>query len=311
MSLDRPALGRALAAHGAVMRVVICAHQGSAPREAGTAMLVWATGQDGTIGGGALEFEATRKARVMLAEGAAPRIERIALGPALNQCCGGAVTLGFELFADLSGVPETGLHARPLARDAAPEMPMPLRRALRAARGEGVAGLRFLDGWLAEPVIDPARPVWIWGAGHVGRALVQVLAPLPGLALTWIDTAPDRFPDPVPDGVRVLSAANPGALVPQAPAEAQHLILTFSHALDLDLCHRLLGHGFAACGLIGSHSKWARFRSRLSALGHDPTRITSPIGDPALGKHPQAIAISVAAAILSRPTPALAREIAS
>ena len=311
MSLDRATLARALADHGAVARVVICAHQGSSPREAGAAMLVWPDGQAGTIGGGALEFEATEAARAMLAENAAPRIERIALGPALNQCCGGAVSLGFEVFTTLDQVPETGLYVRPLARDASAEMPMPLRRAIKAARGEGVAGLRFLQGWLAEPVCPPTRPLWIWGAGHVGRALVQVLAPLPGLSLTWIDTARDRFPATIPPGVDARWQDSPAALVSQAPRDAEHLVLTFSHALDLELCHRLLGHGFAACGLIGSATKWARFRSRLQALGHDPSRIACPIGDPALGKHPQAIAISVAAAILSRSTPALAREIAS
>ena len=89
-----------------------------------------------------------------------------------------------------------------------------------------------------------------------------------------------------------------------APQDAEHLILTFSHALALDLCHRLLMHGFRACGLIGSASKWARFRSRLAGLGHAPAqiaRIRCPIGDPALGKHPQAIAISVAADLLRAP----------
>lgn len=81
-----------------------------------------------------------------------------------------------------------------------------------------------------------------------------------------------------------------------------HLVVTYSHALDLALCHALLGHGFAALGLIGSASKRARFRARLAALGHAPAqidRIDCPIGDPALGKHPQAIAIGVAAALLS------------
>ncbi len=82
-------------------------------------------------------------------------------------------------------------------------------------------------------------------------------------------------------------------------------MLTFSHALDLELCHRLLGHGFARLGLIGSATKWARFRSRLAALGHAPAeiaRIDCPIGDPTLGKHPQAIAVGVAAELLRRPT---------
>ena len=99
-----------------------------------------------------------------------------------------------------------------------------------------------------------------------------------------------------------LPAAEPTRLVRHAPGMADHLILTFSHALDLDLCHALLGHGFGGCGLIGSATKWARFRSRLAGLGHDPAsiaRIACPIGDPALGKHPQAIAVGVAAALLS------------
>lgn len=309
---DRPALARAIARHGAVVRVVICAHQGSSPREAGAAMLVWCDGQDGTIGGGALEYEAASSARAML-DGAAPRVEKIALGPALGQCCGGAVTLGFEYLdaQALTTIPETGLHTRALARDAAPEAPLAIRRAAKTARGEGVALTRYLQGWLAEPVAPKASELWIWGAGHVGRALVHTLQPLPGLALTWIDTSRDRFPQTLPDGVTIKTAGNPATLVAEAPPGAEHLILTFSHALDLDLCHRLLGHGFAACGLIGSASKWARFRSRLQSLGHAPhdiARIRCPIGDPAFGKHPQAIAISVAADLLSRPALAPARE---
>ena len=90
--------------------------------------------------------------------------------------------------------------------------------------------------------------------------------------------------------------------MPHAPHDAHHLILTYSHALDLALCHGLLGHGFARAGLIGSATKWARFRSRLGALGHAPAqiaRIRCPIGTPGFGKHPQAIAIGVASGLLS------------
>jgi xanthine dehydrogenase accessory factor len=161
-----------------------------------------------------------------------------------------------------------------------------------------------VQGWFVEPVADPTREIWIWGAGHVGRALVAVLAPLPGLRLTWIDTDAARFPE-VPEGVVQRIAANPAVLVDEAPAEAEHLVLTFSHALDLELCHRLLGHGFGALGLIGSETKWARFRSRLRALGHPDARISRiacPIGQPELGKHPQAIAVGVAAEILRQRT---------
>ncbi|MBC7179561.1 MAG: XdhC family protein, partial [Roseovarius sp.] len=75
-------------------------------------------------------------------------------------------------------------------------------------------------------------------------------------------------------------------------------------ALDLELCHQLLRRPFASAGLIGSATKWARFRQRLAALGHTDaqiSRISCPIGDPNLGKHPQAIALGVAAALLKEP----------
>lgn len=296
--LDRPALAAAVARHGTVVRVVIAAHQGSSPREAGAAMLVWADGQEGTIGGGALEWQAAATARALAAPA---RVERLPLGPALGQCCGGAVTLVYERIdaEALAAIPETGFHARRVEGGA--EMPLAVARALRESRGQGVAAPVWKAGWLAEPVRRPARPLWVWGAGHVGRAIVATLAPLPDLDITWVDTDPARFPETIPPGVTALPHPDPAALVAQAPPEAEHLILTFSHALDLDLCHRLLGHGFAACGLIGSGSKWARFRSRLGALGHAPAgiaRIRCPIGDPSLGKHPQAIAISVAAELL-------------
>jgi xanthine dehydrogenase accessory factor len=319
--LDRAALADAVARHGAVARVVIVAHQGSSPREAGAAMLVWddaaGGGQDGTIGGGALEWQATRQARAMIAEQGkgvqcnGVRVDRVPLGPALGQCCGGAVTLVSEVFDahTLALIPETGLYARRI--EGTSEQPLTIARALLAARGQGQAALIWKSGWLAEPVARPARDLWIWGAGHVGRAIVGVLAPLPDFRITWVDTDISRFPEAVPPGVTTRPATDPAALVAPAPTGAEHLILTFSHALDLDLCHRLLTHGFAGCGLIGSASKAARFRSRLAALGHAPAqiaRIRCPIGDPSMGKHPQQIAVSVAAELL-RSAPALSLRV--
>jgi xanthine dehydrogenase accessory factor len=85
-------------------------------------------------------------------------------------------------------------------------------------------------------VAAPARPLWIYGAGHVGRALVDVLAPLPGLAITWIDTAAGPLSGQIPEHVTRLVAANPADAVAHAPPEADHLILTYSHALDLEIC---------------------------------------------------------------------------
>lgn len=147
-------------------------------------------------------------------------------------------------------------------------------------------------------------PLYIWGAGHVGRAIASVLAPFETLQVTLIDVSADRLPDPLPERVTPLVATDPLLVLPRLPINARHLIVTYSHQLDLSLCDALLRHGFVACGLIGSKTKWARFRSRLKAIGHSNEKIQSihcPIGDPALGKHPQAIAISVAHGLLSVP----------
>ncbi|SFP88617.1 molybdenum cofactor sulfurylase [Tranquillimonas alkanivorans] len=290
-------MARALAGHGRVARVVVAETAGSVPREVGASMLVWPGGQSGTIGGGALEFEAAKTALDVLETGA-DRVDRRPLGPGLGQCCGGAVTLLTEVWdaTRLERVTDDVVARGP------GEMPLAVRRVLNAARAEGRAPAPALvAGWMVEPVTKPVRELWIWGAGHVGRALVAVLSPLPDLSITWVDTAAERFPATVPEGVTQLVAANPADLVAHAPNEAEHLILTFSHALDLELCHRLLRHGFRFAGLIGSATKWARFRSRLRQLGHADAqidRICCPIGQPELGKHPQAIAVGVAAGLL-------------
>ncbi|MEM6409118.1 MAG: xanthine dehydrogenase accessory protein XdhC [Pseudomonadota bacterium] len=299
MSFELEDLRALVAEHGVVGRIVIASHQGSAPRETGTSMLVWATGQSGTIGGGALEFEAVASLRARLAKGGA-EVARIPLGPSLGQCCGGAVTLVSEVFDDVS-VPGDAVFARRVEDDA--EMPLKVSRALAQARNGNVAmDLVFDGGWLVEPLSRACVPLWIYGAGHVGRALIDVLSPLPDFEITWVDTGPERFPKVVPESVRVLPAVNPADAVALAPKDAFHLVLTYSHTLDLELCHRLLSYGFAEAGLIGSDTKWARFRRRLAALGHSDaqiSRIRCPIGQKGLGKHPQAIALGTAAALLS------------
>ena len=297
MGFDREALREAVKTHEKVVRVVIARIRGSSPREVGAAMLVWKDGQSGTIGGGTLEFQAAEAAR---SQAAPSRQSQHALGPDLGQCCGGAVTLLSEVY-DIGAV--EGLDDTIIARSASGgEMPLSVKRMLAQARGQGVRPEpQLVDGWMVEPVHKPARNLWIWGAGHVGRALVDVLSPLPDLAITWVDTGPGRFPEAVPADVTVVPAAKPAELVRHAPLDAEHLVLTYSHNLDLELCNRLLLHDFRFAGLIGSATKWARFRSRLAALGHSPeriSRITCPIGDPSLGKHPQMIAVGVAAQIL-------------
>lgn len=298
MSFDLAALRTAVHTHGTVARIVVAEVAGSAPREVGASMLVWqdgdGIGQSGTIGGGALEYLAARRALTHTG------LSRHPLGPALNQCCGGSVTLLCEHFdADSLAALDSDTV---IARGPAPR-PLAVQRLLDHARARGQRpAAQLLHGWMIEPVHTPTRQLWIWGAGHVGRALVHTLAPLPDIAITWVDTAQTRFPDTIPDGVTTLPAADPARLAAHAPQTAQHLILTYSHALDLALCHALLTRGFAFAGLIGSDTKWARFRNRLRQLGHSDAqiaRICCPIGQKNLGKHPQAIAVGVAAQLLS------------
>lgn len=304
MGFDVQSLAASVAAHGRVVRVVIAGIEGSSPREPGAAMLVWSDGQSGTIGGGALEYEAARAARAMLTDGSPARFSRHPLGPELGQCCGGAVSLLSEVHdaETIAALNDTDIIARPAGGPA--EMPMAVARLLSRARNQGApVQTQLVSGWLIEPRQRASRALWVWGAGHVGRAIVTTLAPLPRFDITWIDTAQERFPDMIPAGVTTLPAADPALLASHAPDNGEHLILTYSHALDLELCHRLLGHGFAFCGLIGSKTKWARFRSRLAALGHTKAqiaRITCPIGAPGLGKEPQAIAIGVASDLISK-----------
>lgn len=245
-----------------MISVEIIATQGSAPREAGTVMCVGAEEIRGTIGGGALEHRAIARARIMLETGAPGFEETLPLGPGLRQCCGGAVTLRYAY------------GARP------------------------VDDVRRLT---IDPALIPAAaggPLWIWGAGHVGRAVVRALAPLDVFDLTWIDDAPDRFPDDVPATVTAIPAADMPRLAAHAPRQAHHLVFTYSHDIDLALCAALLRRGFGSCGLIGSATKWARFRKRLKAMQLDPFAITCPIGDPAAGKHPDVIAHTTALALL-------------
>lgn len=282
MTLDLGRLRRLITAHGPVARVLVVEARGSVPRGAGTSMVVWDGGFDGTIGGGALEWRALAVARDVLRSGEQV-VLRIPLGPDLGQCCGGAVTLVLERLDELPPAPW-------------------VRRVKGTAEAPEMTGFAFRDGWVREEEMRAARDVWIWGAGHVGASLAEVLRPMPDLAVTAIDDAQTRFPD-LSDGITQLLAADMPHAMTHAPPHAEHIIATYSHEIDLALCHAALTRGFRFCGLIGSKTKWRRFQSRLMALGHEKQaieRIICPIGDPSLGKHPQAIAVGVAASLLSR-----------
>lgn len=124
VGFDLTALRAAVARRGRAVRVVVAEARGSSPRAPGAAMLVWADGFSGSVGGGALEWEALAEARRLLARGGGAAVRRFPLGPGLGQCCGGAVTLAFEAY-DAEALEETDARiqegganalARPLTR---------------------------------------------------------------------------------------------------------------------------------------------------------------------------------------------------
>jgi len=245
-----------------MISVEVTATRGSAPRDAGTVMCVDDAQSIGTIGGGALEHRAIATARRMLRQNQSDLEETLPLGPGLGQCCGGSVSLRYS----------------------------------RASKPADAIRTQPLDPALLPP--QPLGPLWLWGAGHVGRAFVRLLGPVRAFDITWIDTGQDRFPPNLPPLVTALPSSDMPRLAAFAPRDAHHLIFTYSHDIDLALCAALLGRGFRSCGVIGSATKWARFQRRLRDSGLAPGSITCPIGDPAQGKHPDQIAHSTVTALL-------------
>jgi xanthine dehydrogenase accessory factor len=177
-------------------------------------------------------------------------------------------------------------------------------KALAAGRGR-CANIELRDSgdvYLIEAIRPVRDHLYLFGAGHVGRAIVRAVEPLP-FRITWIDSRAGAFPDGPPPHIVTLPSSAPPTEVDGAPTGAFYLVMTHSHPLDLDICARVLERGdFAYLGLIGSETKRARFASRLRAIGIPaPTlaRLTCPIGIPGIdGKEPATIAASVAAQLL-------------
>jgi len=240
--------------------------QGSAPREAGTWMAVWADGLTATIGGGQLEFQATKEARELLAGLRAPfdGVQRYPLGPSLGQCCGGVMFLSYR-------------------RITAADAPV-----------------------LQRELVAQLKPVALFGGGHVGAALARLLAALP-FSVRWIDSRDGVFPDALPAQIDTEHSEPVQDAVAAIAPGSRVLIMSFSHAEDLDIviaCLRRLRErdDLPYIGLIGSKTKWATFSHRLEARGftaQELARITCPIGVPGItGKEPEVIAVAVAAQLL-------------
>lgn len=251
-----------LAAHPRSVLVEITRVRGSAPREAGTLMLVSEAAIWGTIGGGQFEFMAIANARALLA-GDGQRAMDIPLGPEIGQCCGGRTELLF--------------------RELTPALASEIERRLQAEA----------EDW---------PPVYLFGAGHVGRALVTALAPLP-LVVTVVETRHDEL-DALPPGTLTRLVAMPEGMVADMPAGAAAVILTHDHALDFLIAREALARDdLAYVGMIGSTTKRATFAGWLAREGGDGPlleRLTLPIGGALVrDKRPEVIAAMTTAEILS------------
>ena len=253
------------------MLVRVAATQGSVPREAGVWMAVFADLVIGTIGGGHLEYQAIAQARAGL----------IAFGN--------------------SGNPDASL--------------VRARFALGPALGQCCGGVMHLDfepvSASDAPALDRAlraslTPVALFGGGHVGHALARVLAPLP-FALTWIDSRDGVFAQDLPGHVACEHSDPVQSAVPGLLPQSRVLIMSFSHAEDLEVVASCLTRqrehaDLPYIGLIGSRTKWAAFGRRLIVRGFTPaelSQVTCPIGIAGIaGKEPEVIAVGVAAQLL-------------
>lgn len=304
-----------IAAGEKAVLVTVAEAKGSTPRESGAKMVVRARDIVGSVGGGQLELLAIDAARRMIADNAKrPDLMRYSLGPDLGQCCGGAVRL---LLEPLSQTDRRWLTKWQTVLSG-PEIYLLTTSSNGEKSWTGVEeaemGARIIEGqaWqVAETVRRTSRPVWVFGAGHVGRALAKVLAELP-FEVTWLDSRFDGFPEEIPANIRHMTAPRLAEKADDAPPATLFLVLTHSHQLDLDICDRVLRRGdFAFLGLIGSATKKARFLRSLKERGHSAAaleRLVCPIGLAQVpGKQPMAIAVATAAQLLSLPAVEQAR----
>ncbi len=257
-------LSRFLACNDAIMKIEVAQARGSTPREAGTWMLVSADGLFGTIGGGQLELMAIEEARAKLAAGENGGSMAIPLGPEIGQCCGGNVQLAIARLKDADA--EKLLDVRK-ARDA--ELP----------------------------------EVYVFGAGHVGKALAIALSPLP-LRTILVETRQNEL-DAATDDVDKRLVAMPESLVSGAQPGSAFVVLTHDHALDFLIVGAALARTDAAyVGMIGSKTKRASYASwHVKESGGDRKdldRLVCPIGGSAVrDKRPEVIAALTAAEIMT------------
>lgn len=317
--------------NGAV-RVSVIKAEGSAPCRVGSAMTITESGFSGTIGGGALEMAALEAARKNLCDASETleehwqRKERdFPLGPALGQCCGGRVRLLFERLtvAEAGAISvmvktqsEQDILLRPLSGGhpmeqsgertvISSEWPSSVQTVVQEIHaGTRPRTAMLVDDWFVEPLGQCHEVLFLYGAGHVGRAVVHAFNGLP-FEIFWVDTVSERYPQSIPKDVNQLISKNPADAVQYAPSGSWHVVMTFSHAIDFEVCQAVLERGdFAYAGVIASKTKRTRFLRKLHKAGFPEalvSRLHAPIGLGQLdGKEPAEIAISLAADLLLR-----------
>ena len=304
--------------------VTVAGIRGSAPREIGAKMIVTAAASIGTIGGGQLEYQSTRVAVGML-DDERTSLRSFPLGSSMGQCCGGVVEILFEPIIDgmpgwlrdlaaLHGQREPAIIVTRISTTAPCKIVVTADTVFGAADADNglVSKARELLAdkpvtcrdvqEFYEPIVVPDLNIAVFGAGHVGTAVVGALSKLDS-NIRWIDSRRDIFRH-VPANVRAVETADPALEVAAMPARSFYLVMTHSHAIDFDVCDRILRRGDARyCGLIGSISKRRRFEKRYRQQGMEQSVIDSlvcPIGVGGIGgKKPAEIAVATAAEILT------------
>ncbi len=324
-----PALCDALQTRQPQVLVSVIATQGSAPRDAGARMWVGPDKTVGTIGGGHLEWRATADARALLARTDHAGLYvagwlRYPLGPALGQCCGGAVWLMFERlqYDELGRLTELGaglnagnVASRSFTLPAIADQSDALSSQLPAHDVSPAWVFSAYSSEAVTPYFDSRtgrlNDVWepdtdtivVCGAGHVGTAVVRLLSNLP-VHVVWLDPRQDCWPPDIPAYVTVVQGDQDE--VPDMPEQALWLIMTHSHSLDLALIDAIFRHKpFRFLGLIGSRTKQARFHSQLRRRhGRQlADRVVCPVGLMATSdKRPAVIAVSIVAQLIQQLT---------
>lgn len=289
MKLWQP-LAECLKSGRTAVLVLVQQARGSVPRGAGAGLVVLPGGDFyGTIGGGALEWQALGHAQSFPASGRIHEVVQVPLGPNLGQCCGGHVSLSYELWQpdrlDEAQMLATAERAGRFQTANEIDTRGHIRRKIVETGGTEHFGIRSM-------------PVAVFGAGHVGKALMKSLSLLP-VRMTWIDSRAELFPGVVPDNISMHALADPRMILPDLERETSILIMTHSHAQDLSILEAALKASFSFVGVIGSRSKRSRFESMLIKSGMAPELAGSficPIGIAGLeGKEPSVIAASVSA----------------